>query len=140
MKQIQQYKALIISAALFIAILAFVYLKGKKAGKILIPDAPYIHGKEGLPKGFNPNILADKLYEVMSGFFTMSGYKDEAWKQLIDLSTDDMVIAVYNAFNDKYGNKGKGSLTQWISDEYYYDFVTNYKNKAVNRLKSLRLN
>lgn len=140
MKQLQQYKALIISAAVFIAILAYVYFRGKKAGKTVIPDAPYIHGKQGIPTGFNPNILADKLYEVMSGMFTMSGHKDAAWSQLLNLQTDDMIIAVYNCFNDKYGSKGKGTLTQWIDDEYYYDFVSGIKKKTVTKLKSLRLN
>jgi hypothetical protein len=130
----------VLIAVLVIAFAIYMYFKGKKDGKTIIPDAPYIHGKAGIPAGFNPNNLADKLYEVMSGLFTVSGHKDAAWNQLLNLATDDMVIAVYNAFNDKYGNKGKGSLTQWIADEYYYDFSTGIKPKVLDRLKKLRLN
>ena len=140
MKFLAQYRAIVITTILAVALLAYMYYRGRKAGKGFIPDAPYINGSASIPKGFNPNILADKLYEVMSGLFTLSGHKDAAWKQLIDLQTDDMVIAVYNAFNDKYGPKGKGTLTQWIADEKYYDFTTGVKSRVLLKLKSLRLN
>ncbi|ADY51446.1 hypothetical protein Pedsa_0874 [Pseudopedobacter saltans DSM 12145] len=138
-KFLKEYKALLIVAILTLGILVFVYYKGKKSGAVNIPDAPYIHGSEGIPTGFNPNVLADILHSAMSGLFTLSGNKDKAWRQLLELSTDDMVIAVYNAFNSKYGKEGKGSLTQWINDEYYYDFTSGIKTKVLTRLRNLRL-
>lgn len=139
-KFIKQYKGILIIAVVTIALMAYIYYRGKKAGNSVIPDAPYIEGKAGIPAGFNPNILADELHEVMSGLFTMTGTKDAAWSQLCNLQTPDMIIAVYNAFNAKYGRLGKGSLTQWIDAEYYYDFVSGIKEKTLQKLKSLRLN
>jgi len=70
---------------------------------------------------------------------TLSGTKDAVWKRLYDLPTDDMVVAVYSAFNQKYFNKGKGTLTQWIRDEWYYDYTTGVKEKALDRLAKLKL-
>ncbi|MBK0383531.1 hypothetical protein I5M32_11240 [Pedobacter sp. SD-b] len=135
----QKNKTMVIIGILVIAIAIYFYFKGKKDGKITIADAPYINGKDAIPKGFNPNILADKLYDVMDGFFTASGTKDAAWLELYQLATDDMVVAVYNAFNEKYGIKRNGSLTQWIRDEKYFDPLSGVKTKALNRLSQLRL-
>ncbi|MFD2581503.1 hypothetical protein ACFSR6_03315 [Pedobacter vanadiisoli] len=115
-----------------------IWKNGKKAGQTIIPDVPYIQDQGVITKSFNPNILAEELFNVMDGLFTLSGTKDAAFRKLYELPTDNMVIAVYNAFNSKYGSKGDGSLTKWINDEYYYD-AFGYKNKVLARLKSLRL-
>lgn len=138
-KSYQQNKTMFWAIAIVLILLVYVYFKGKKDGKLNIKDAPYLFGSEGIPKGFNPNILADDLHDVMSGLFTLSGTKDKAFQKLINLNTDDMVIAVYNAFNKKYGAEGNGTLTQWIDDERYYDPFTGAKDKALQRLRSLRL-
>lgn len=138
-KFLKEYKALLIIAILTIGVMMFIYYKGKKSGAINIPDAPYPDGTQGIPAGFNPNVLADELHSVMSGLFTLSGTKDKTWRKLLDLPTNDMVVAVYNTFNSKYGGLGKGSLTNWINDEYYYDFASGIKTKVLQRLKSLRL-
>ena len=137
---LNQYKTFIIITVIVIALAVWQYYRGKKAGAVVIPDAPYIKGAAAIPEGFNPNILADKLHSAMSGLFTLSSTKDAVWLELFNLSTDDMVIAVYNAFNKKYGSEGKGSLTKWIDDEYYYDFASGVKTKTLERLKNLRLN
>lgn len=130
----------IIIAVIALGVAIYIYFKGKKDGKIYIPDAPYINGANAIPAGWNPNILADKLYKAMNDIFVLSGTKDAAWKELLNLSTDDMIIAVYNTFNKKYGTKGKGSLTEWVNDEIYYDYASGVKGKLYDKLKSLRLN
>ncbi|TKB96850.1 hypothetical protein [Pedobacter cryophilus] len=139
LKTYQQNKITFWIALVVLCLFVYIYFKGKADGKTNIADAKYIYGSAGIPKGFNPNILADTLHEVMSDLFTLTGTKDKAWNQLVNLQTDDMVIAVYNAFNDKYGAEGEGTLTQWINDEKYYDFSTGVKTKALNKLRSLRL-
>ncbi|WP_025142746.1 hypothetical protein [Pedobacter jeongneungensis] len=117
----------------------FIWKNGKKAGLTIIPDVPYIDDQGVMTKNFNPNTLAEELFDVMDGLFTLSGTKDATFRKLYELPTDNMVIAVYNAFNTKYGSKGSGSLTKWISDEAYYNYGLGYKDKAIKRLKSLRL-
>lgn len=139
LKTYQQNKITFWVAFVVLVLFVYIYFKGKKDGKLFISDAPYINGRDGIPKGFNPNILSDKLYNVMDGLFTLSGTKDIVWRELLQLATDDMVIAVYNAFNDKYGPKGKGTLTNWINDEKYYDMLTGVKTKTLTRLNNLRL-
>ena len=130
----------IIIAVIAVGVAIYIYFKGKKDGKIYIPDAPYINGANAIPAGWNPNILADRLYTVMNDTIVASGTKDAAWKELLGLATDDMIIAVYNTFNKKYATKGKGSLTEWVNDEIYYDYLSGVKSKLYNKLKSLRLN
>ena len=129
----------ILPAIAIALVVYFIWKNGKKAGLTIIPDVPYIRDQPIITANFNPNTLADELFSVMDGYFTLTGTKDMAFRKLYELGTDNMVIAVYNAFNAKYGQKGKGSLTQWISDEVYYDFLTGMKFKALNRLKTLRL-
>jgi hypothetical protein len=120
-------------------IVYIIWKKGKTAGQTIIPDVPYIQDQPVITSNFNPNILAEELFKAMDGLFTLSGTKDAAWRKLYELGTDNMVIAVYNAFNKKYGFKGKGSLTQWIKDETYYDFLSGVRNKTLTRLQNLRL-
>lgn len=120
-------------------IIYLIWRNGKKAGLTIIPDVPYIADQPTITANFNPNILADELYNAMSGLFVLTGTKDAAWRKLYELGTDNMVIAVYNAFNKKYGPKGKGSLTQWIRDEIYYDVFSGMKGKVLQRLQLLRL-
>lgn len=129
----------VLPAILIGVIIYIIWKNGKKAGLTIIPDVPYIKDQPILTANFNPNTLAEQLYQAMSGLFTLSGTKDAAWRKLYELGTDNMVIAVYNAFNTKYGSKGKGSLTQWIKDETYYDYLTGVRGKALTRLQNLRL-
>lgn len=120
-------------------IVYIIYRKGKKAGQTIIPDVPYLQDQPAITANFNPNTLAEELFNAMDGPFTLSGTKDTAWRKLYELGTDNMVIAVYNAFNKKYGDKGNGSLTQWIKDETFYDYLSGMKNKVLTRLQNLRL-
>lgn len=129
----------ILPAIAIALVVYFIWKNGKKAGLTIIPDVPYIRDQPVITANFNPNVLAEELFTVMDGMLTLSGTKDAAWRKLFELGTDNMVIAVYNAFNAKYGTRGKGSLTQWINDENYYDFLSGMKGKVLNRLKTLRL-
>jgi hypothetical protein len=130
---------LVLPAIVIGIVVYIIWRNGKKAGQTIIPDIPYIKDQPIITANFNPNILAEELFKAMDGLFTLSGTKDSAWRKLYELGTDNMVIAVYNAFNSKYGFKGKGSLTQWIKDETYYDYLSGIRGKALARLQNLRL-
>ena len=91
----------------------------------------------GSPVLWNPQPLAKNLYEVMEGLFTLSGTKDQAWTKLAELPTDDMVVSVYNYFNEKYGD-GE-TLTAWIKAESWYDITGSGREMELNRLQSLQL-
>jgi len=129
----------IIIAVIAVGIAIYIYFKGKKAGKIYIPDVPYIADQAMWQATFNPNILADELYQVMDKVFppVLTGTKDAVWKKLLALGTDNMIIAVYNTFNQRYKDKGKGSLTKWIDDELYFDLFSGIKTKTIAKLRSL---
>ena len=92
----------------------------------------------GQPIAWNPEPLVDELHYVMDGLFTLSGTKDAAWNKLIQLPSPDMLTAVYNRFNTKWGDGS--TLTQWLRDEYYYDFTTGVRDQAINKLETAGLN
>ena len=91
----------------------------------------------GSPVVWNPAPLAKDLYNAMAGLFTLSGTKDEVWRKLAELPSNDMVTAVYNEFNKTYG--GGETLTQWIKDEFWYDVTGSGKDMALQRLGALNL-
>lgn len=91
----------------------------------------------GQPIQWNPQPLAAELFDVMDGLFTLSGTKDATWLKLAQLPSNDMVVAVYNTFNQTYGNGD--TLTQWINDEYWTDFAGDGKSLALQRLSSIGL-
>ncbi len=105
--------------------------------KLFLPGAPRIvAGKAtGVPPGWSPNILASQLYNEMEGLGW--GTYPASWDTLAKLPTDDMVIAVYKAFNDQYFRLGKGTLTKWIQDEW--QLVGTSKTQVLARLRSLQL-
>jgi hypothetical protein len=132
----QKNKMVVWGAFGLVALLVYFYFKGKKDGKLNIPDASYPDGGKGVPHGWNPNVLAEKLFSVLDGFLTLAETKVNVLKELNELGTDDMMVAVYNVFNKKYGDKGQGSLTQWIKDEI---LISKTKDQVLKRLESLRL-
>lgn len=133
----QKNKWTIMAVIAAIAVLIYIYVRGRKDGRKYIPDAPYIENQEMWQATFNPNILAEELHRVMDSNFTLTGTKDAAWKKLLNLGTDNMIIAVYNTFNKRYASESKGSLTQWIDDEVYYDYLSGVKKKTLDKLRSL---
>lgn len=106
------------------------------AGGAGIPTVGYT--PTGQPITWNPEPLVDELHDVMDGLFTFSGTKDATWLKLAQLPSNDMVTAVYNRFNQKWGDGD--TLTQWIRDEYWTDVAGNGKQSALDRLTSLGLN
>lgn len=89
---------------------------------------------KGLPVGWSPYPLALQLKNEMTGLQWGIAQR-KSWVTLAELPTDDMVIAVYEAFNEQYFNLGEGTLTDWIRDE------TGGMDKqlVLNRLVSLQL-
>ena len=125
----------------------FVYKKFKKKLAMLPPVFPLPTGGGGMPivsynptgepTYWNPAPLSAELFDVMDGLFTLSGTKNDLFLKFAQLPTNDMVVAVYNHFNQNYGD-GE-TLTQWINDEYYYSYLEDGKSLALAKLQSLGL-
>ena len=74
-----------------------------------------------IPDGWTPTLLAKQLYESMDGTTWSNDDSKLALEQLNTLN-DEQFKAVYNEFNKSYGNNSwveKGSLRDWINDEYW---------------------
>jgi len=114
---------------------------GKSAGKkdLKPPKVTYPQGGENIPPNWKAEWLAEDLHDVMDGGSDSEFTKDEKWMQLRDLPTDEMVIAVYDVFNQVYIKEGNGTLTQWIDDEINYDWFSGVKSSTLERLKKLGL-
>lgn len=116
-----------------VGVLAFFGLR-----KLFAPSVrpPQIRGGKGrgIPQGWSPYPLAARLKNDMTGI-NWRGLEPRSWIVLIELPTDDMVIAVYEAFNEQYFNEGEGTLTEWIRNE----MGGANKQLALTRLTSLQL-
>lgn len=113
------------------------YFKGRKDTKP--PTVKYPEGKNGIPKGWTPLPLIESLHKTMDGLTVNKLARDQAWLDLSKLATGDMVVAVYDGYNQLYFKDG-GTLTQWINDESVLGWPSLAKDAALNRLKSLNLN
>ena len=122
---------------LIIIIGVYFYYRGKRNAEG--PKVTYPEGGNAIPEGWSPLPLVSELHDAMDGLFTLMGTKDAAWTKLRDLPTDEMVIAVYDTYNQKYFRDGNGTLTQWIRDEKYADPLTGVKESTLARLQNLDL-
>jgi len=126
----------LVGAGLLIGATVVGYFVLKKVFAPKLPPRPKIIAgtATGLPVGWSPYPLASQLKNEMTGFQWGIAQR-RSWITLSELPTNDMVVAVYNAFNEQYFNLGDGTLTDWIRDET----GGPDKQAALNRLVSLQL-
>tara|TARA_R110000868_G_scaffold107789_1_gene294800 strand:+ start:289 stop:741 length:453 start_codon:yes stop_codon:yes gene_type:complete len=125
----------------------FLYKKLKKKLAFLPPVFPLptngggmpivSYNTQGEPTYWNPATISTELFNAMDGLFTLSGTKNDIFLKFAQLPTGDMATAVYNHYNQNFG-KGE-TLTQWINDEYWYDYLGNGKQLALAKLQALGL-
>ncbi len=107
----------IVPLAILAIVVYIIWKKGKNAGADTSNiQVKYPNGGKQIRVGFDANGLAMQLFDVMDGIFTWANTKEKVFI-LLNACTGEEMIAVYNAFNAKYGSKGKGTLTKWINDE-----------------------
>lgn len=115
--ELKDLKKWIIPAILVGVIVYIIYKKGKTAGAdASLIQLKYPNGGATIRKSFDANGLAIQLFDVMDGVFTWANTKESVFI-VLNACTNEEIIAVYNAFNKKYGAKGSGTLTKWIKDE-----------------------
>lgn len=121
----------------------FARRAGKKKGEAQamenLKQEPLPNNGSGIPKGWDPQNLANQLYEAMNSFTTTGTAKGQLFRRCLDL-TDDQTTALYNRFNALFGPKGKGSLTKWVDDEFNRNgLFDSYGNEFLARLRKLNL-
>lgn len=84
--------------------------------------------------------LAIRLHEDMKGLNLNITRDVEAWRQLMSLSVD-MFTAVFNDFGNLYYSEGKGTLYDWVSDEWSWvdPMGIASSDTVLERLSSLNL-
>lgn len=137
----EKYKTEIIIASLILIAIALIFLYGRKRGLETAngPDVTYPDGGDGIPAGWSPEPLAEELHNVMDGLFTGSETKDDTFRKLLVLPTDDMFVAVYDVFNQEHFSEGDGTLKQWINDEVLTSAFTSTVDQLNDRFDELNL-
>jgi len=111
---------IIIVVAILVAV---IYIKGRADGKDAISkyDAKTLpNSGSGIPQGFDEiaNNLVDDLWDAFRGWGLNIGNYREALYTVMMNYTDDMLFAVYNKFNSRYGVKGGGTLVEEIANTW----------------------
>jgi len=117
-----KYKMWLIIAVTVVIIIAIVYFVGRKKGREARKDVL----PEKVTKGIDntearaAEEFADKLYQDMKGLNFWSHDMD-LWNAFLR-TTDRIMIATSNYFNQKYGKSKTDTLYQWLKDEWNINF------------------
>lgn len=129
---------------IFVIVIAIVYFIGKRKGKLgsTKPIKPFQlpNSGSGIPKGWYPNDLAQRLYDRMEGL--NFGAKDNSalFREFYQLPTDDMFVSVIIRYNDAYRKSNHFGLRKDIEDETYVNWGSvpfvdpNWKKKVLERM------
>ena len=85
--------------------------------------------------------LAMRLHDDMDGIGIGLLRDSDAWQELMSMS-DSLFVAVNNDFNRLYFKDGKGTMRQWLSDEWTWVDFTGVAGHSdiLERMASLNLN
>lgn len=124
-----------VSVLAVVGIGVITYFGVRKYIKNLPPKVTYPNGGKGIPVNFDAKGLAQKLHDSMSGWQIVPNEREIYLLQLLNLPTNDMFVAVYDVFNQLYMREGKGTLRQWVNDEY----AVASKSNLLKRFDQLNL-
>lgn len=137
-------KIYIIISLIVVAGGLILYFIGRKASSI--QQAPLPEENETIDAAAVAKIrrIANALHEDMDGVNWIN--RDKAiYKEMLSLS-NSIFVSVYNDFNKLFEAENKGTLKQWIEDEYFFNFVTgaslefrSLKNALIERFNTLNL-
>ncbi len=134
----KKYIYISIGVLLFLVVLAIVFYKKGKNNVTLqslpgeLPGNPSSGNITGASNDEIKNI-ANQLYEDMSGF-NGAGHNYEPYERAALLNDTDL-IKLYNTFNTLYQKDSGETLTEWISNERYFNPGT--PGLIISRLKKL---
>jgi hypothetical protein len=109
-----------------IAVLVYVYLSGRKAGKNKASDSikkdlkvdvdkKLLVDKDG--KEFDPKPITDRLYKDIKGITLLANQRDVEVYQVLTAMPDERIKAVANDWLDRYFDEDKESLRKALSSE-----------------------
>ncbi|AUS04389.1 hypothetical protein [Pseudotamlana carrageenivorans] len=136
-------KAKVIGITTFIMLvtLYLVYRRGKSQGikeentKIIPVPLPDINYDKGVTEDVAKRVrfYSLSLFEDLTEIF---GLRDTDIYKRLSAESDNVLISVYNDFNNLYGKEEKGSLTKWIQDEL---IQTSAMKSVLDRFLNLNL-
>jgi hypothetical protein len=121
---VQEIKSTATIIGVALVVVVAIYLVGRFLGKkaaekegskpIQPEDLP--NSGSGIPQGWTPSNLSDRLRESIEGWSWrwMWDGNEQLWNELATLATDDMFKAVFLDYQRRYGE----SLLQNLNDEW----------------------
>ena len=120
----KHWKKIAIGLAILIMII-LIYQYGKNEASIEQVPLPKDDPNSPLTEDQKKRVreISQRLYSDMDSYLVSTGFKPrdtEAYNFMIT-SSDTLVVAVYNDFNNLYfkDRQGDGTLTKWVTDEYF---------------------
>lgn len=120
----------VIIGTLIIALILFIYFKGKAAGKLgkakvidLPKDIPGDNSQGITTTAGDIRRISTALHDEMNGY-NWNGHNYAPYEEFARLS-DTGFVSVYNDFNSMYHSEGNGTLKQWLTDENFFGSVVD---------------
>ncbi len=138
-----KYKKYIIIALIVIAIGLIIYFIGRKTSSIQQKELPSENEAIDTAAAAKIRQISNDLHNDMAGINILNRNK-EVYKQMLGLS-NSLFVAVYNDFNNLFGLENKGTLKNWIEDEFYFNIwglsleFKSLKNALIDRFNQLNL-
>lgn len=147
-EMLNRYKFVILVVVTIVIFILVIYFWGKRTGKTestttdLPKDTDW--GKNNLTAEESSKIqsLAVRIHNELKGLTLIAN--NDLWDELL-YSTDRVFVGTYNYFNQKYEAEGKGTLYDWLEDEYsvnlyiYKSTFSSYKDAVIRRMNELDL-
>ena len=135
----EKIKPFAIALLVLVVVMVIVYQAGKRRSQSKVPPLDLPNNGQGIPTGWSPDPLVKKLHDGMDGFGSWDlpgSMRVEAWNELADLQTPDMVVAVNNRFNQLHG--ADETLYEWIDSELATTLAAiTAKQAALHTLQSI---
>lgn len=115
-----KYTIYIVLGLVVVGILVFVYFVGRRSAKMKIEQVPLPSDQPGgtiLTPQDNSKVrlIAQQLHDDMKGFNLT--HESKPYEDLL-ASNDSIFVAVYNDFNNLFASENKGTLRDWLKDEW----------------------
>lgn len=111
---------LLIAAGLVLALVIFFWIWRRRPIQVPLPD-DYATGNDQLTAAEQQQVraLSSALYDTLTGWALDIFFRRAKPYQDALMSSDRILTAVYNDFNEFYA-KGNGTLTSWLKKDWYY--------------------
>lgn len=102
-----------------LALLVFTYFRGKSNGTTKIETVP-LPTEGGTLSNTDSQLVREIVLKIHNSLYGVGNiFRDEKPFLRLANSSDKLFVAIYNDFNNLYVKDEKGTLRNWINDDWY---------------------